>query len=131
MSYIHMCPDSETEGIYHQLLVKQIRALYVAGMQAGDSTLNAICSLRVAQTLAGGNFSNMSNPEARAAVLNDYVQFMTTPGTHEDTYAESFHRSFFSDWQDSRPTSPSKVHTHTHPTSTVIYYSLKYKKTLK
>ncbi|XP_067116388.1 uncharacterized protein [Osmerus mordax] len=82
---------------------------YHQGMQAGDSTLNAICSLRVAQTLAQGNFSNMSNPEARAAVLKDYVQFMTTPGTHEDTYAESFHRSFFSDWQDSRPTSPSKI----------------------
>ncbi|XP_055786142.1 uncharacterized protein LOC129859922 [Salvelinus fontinalis] len=34
---------------------------------------------------------------------------MTTPGTHGDTYAESFHRAFFSDWQDPRPTSSSKV----------------------
>ncbi|XP_045555182.1 uncharacterized protein isoform X2 [Salmo salar] len=34
---------------------------------------------------------------------------MTTPGTHGDTYAESFHRAFFSDWQDPKPTSSSKV----------------------
>ncbi len=24
--------------------------------------------------------------------LDDYVAFLTTPGTHNDTYAESFHR---------------------------------------
>lgn len=82
---------------------------YHQGMQAGDNTLNAICSLRVAQTLVQGNLSSAWDPEARAAVLADYVQFMITPGTHEDTYAESFHRSFFSDWQDPRPTSPSKI----------------------
>ncbi|KAM6945333.1 uncharacterized protein FYW47_017627 [Aplochiton taeniatus] len=82
---------------------------YHQGMQAGDNTLNAICSLRVAQILTGANFTNVSCPEARAAVLADYVSFMTTPGTHKDTYAESFHRSFFSDWQDSRPTSPGKI----------------------
>lgn len=23
---------------------------------------------------------------------------MTTPGTHNDTYAESFHRDFFKNW---------------------------------
>ena len=51
----------------------------------------------------------MTEPLAQAAVLADYVKFMTTPGSHDDTYAESFHRSFFSDWQESRPTSPSKV----------------------
>jgi hypothetical protein len=33
-----------------------------------------------------------------AAFLDDYVQFMTTPGSHNDTYAESFHRDFFKNW---------------------------------
>ncbi|XP_064826496.1 uncharacterized protein LOC135543278 [Oncorhynchus masou masou] len=82
---------------------------YHQGLQAGENTLNAICSLRVAQALTGGKFASVAEPVARGAVLADYVHFMTTPGTHGDTYAESFHRAFFSDWQDPRPTSSSKV----------------------
>ncbi|KAJ8004052.1 hypothetical protein DPEC_G00154790 [Dallia pectoralis] len=82
---------------------------YHQGLQAGENTLNAICSLRVAESLSGGKFANVADPAARAAVLADYVCFMTTPGTHRDTYAESFHRDFFSDWQDPRPTSSSAV----------------------
>ncbi|XP_052365067.1 uncharacterized protein LOC118378286 isoform X6 [Oncorhynchus keta] len=88
---------------------------YHQGLQAGENTLNAICSLRVAQALTGGKFASVAEPAARGAVLADYVHFMTTPGSHGDTYAESFHRAFFSDWQDPRPTSSSKVmHTHMH-----------------
>ena len=30
--------------------------------------------------------------------LQSYVHFMTTPGSHNDTYAESFHRDFFSNY---------------------------------
>lgn len=30
--------------------------------------------------------------------LRDYVSFMTTPGSHNDTYAESFHRDFFANY---------------------------------
>uniref|UniRef100_A0A1A8G5E5 ADP-ribosylhydrolase like 2 n=1 Tax=Nothobranchius korthausae TaxID=1143690 RepID=A0A1A8G5E5_9TELE len=82
---------------------------YHQGLQAGDNTLNVLCSLRAAQTLVAGRFADISQPEARAAVLSDYVQFLTRPGSHADTYAESFHRSFFSDWRDSRPTSPREV----------------------
>jgi len=33
-----------------------------------------------------------------SAFLDAYVQFMTTPDTHNDTYAESFHRDFFKNW---------------------------------
>ncbi|XP_041834362.1 uncharacterized protein LOC121635293 [Melanotaenia boesemani] len=82
---------------------------YHRGLQAGDNTLNVLCSLRAARTLVAGRFADVSQPDARAAVLSDYIQFMTTPGSHADTYAESFHRSFFADWQDSRPTSPREV----------------------
>ncbi|KAM9328274.1 uncharacterized protein KZ484_019608 [Pholidichthys leucotaenia] len=82
---------------------------YHQGLHAGDNTLNIICSLRAARTFVSRGFSDVSQPEARAAVLSDYVQFLTTPGSHNDTYAESFHRSFFADWEDSRPTSPAEV----------------------
>merc|ERR1719188_586196 len=30
--------------------------------------------------------------------LEDYVAFMTTPGTHNDTYAATAHRMFFANW---------------------------------
>ncbi|XP_007254912.3 uncharacterized protein LOC103045776 [Astyanax mexicanus] len=82
---------------------------YHQGLQAGENTLNLHCALRVAQVLSSGGFVSLVEPVARATVLSDYVQFLTTPGSHSDTYAESFHRSFFSDWQELRPTSPSKV----------------------
>ncbi|XP_061745183.1 uncharacterized protein LOC133544123 isoform X3 [Nerophis ophidion] len=82
---------------------------YHQGMKAGDNTLNVLCALRAAQTLASAAYADISLPDARAAVLVDYIQFLTTPGMHSDTYAESFHRSFFSDWQDSRPTSSRDV----------------------
>ncbi|XP_077462648.1 uncharacterized protein LOC144078446 [Stigmatopora argus] len=76
---------------------------YHQGLKAGNNTLNVLCALRAAHTLANGGFADVSHPDARAAVLVDYVHFLTTPGTHADTYAESSHRSFFADWQNSRP----------------------------
>ncbi|KAG7215628.1 hypothetical protein INR49_021983 [Caranx melampygus] len=89
---------------------------YHQGLQAGDNTLNVLCSLQAARALVHGGFTDVSQPDARAAVLSDYVHFLTMPGSHNDTYAESFHRSFFADWQDSRPTSPRQV-KQTHPIS--------------
>ncbi|XP_035265914.1 uncharacterized protein LOC118223460 isoform X2 [Anguilla anguilla] len=94
---------------------------YHQGLPAGGNTLNMLCTLRVARTLTEGGSSSVGGSGsvggswsaadrlARAAVLADYVRFMTTPGSHDDTYAESFHRAFFSDWQETRPTSPSEV----------------------
>lgn len=90
----------------------------VSGIQSGENTLNVLCSLRAARSLVTGRFTDVSQPDARAAVLSDYVHFLTTPGLHNDTYAESFHRSFFADWQDTRPTSPSQV-KQTQPGGTV------------
>lgn len=74
-------------------------AFIFEGMQAGDNTLNAIMAIEILKTMNKFD-SDLIKPErdVRAAVLEDYVQFMTTPGTHNDTYAESFHRAFFRDW---------------------------------
>ncbi|XP_074657459.1 uncharacterized protein LOC141910646 [Tubulanus polymorphus] len=81
---------------------------YHQGMAAGDSTLNSLCSLRVLQTLRRVDAAGQNpSAETRAAVMADYVEFMTTPGTHNDTYAESFHRLFFKDW--SMCSSPPKA----------------------
>ncbi|XP_034534834.1 uncharacterized protein LOC117809381 [Notolabrus celidotus] len=82
---------------------------YHQGLQAGENTLNVLCSLRVLRSLVSGRFSDVSQGDARATVLSDYVRFLTTPGSHRDTYAESNHRSFFSDWQYSRPASPGEI----------------------
>ncbi|CAN9498316.1 unnamed protein product [Ophioblennius macclurei] len=82
---------------------------YHHGLQAGQNTLNMLCSLRAALSLVSARFSDVSRADARAAVLSDYVRFLTTPGSHNDTYAESFHRSFFADWQDTRPTEPNEI----------------------
>lgn len=39
------------------------------------------------------------DPPCRAPLPCSYVAFMTTPGSHNDTYAESYHRDFFkSEW---------------------------------
>ncbi|KAK0066663.1 hypothetical protein Bpfe_004095 [Biomphalaria pfeifferi] len=75
---------------------------YHQGMKAGDNTLNAVMALHELQTmnLFDGDLIKPDR-DVRAAVLEDYVKFMTTPGSHNDTYAESFHRSFFRAWADS------------------------------
>lgn len=103
-------------GVACVCCVQVFRGLFLcsSGLQSGDNTLNVLCSLRAAQSLVSGRFTDVSTPDARAAVLSDYVHFLTEPGSHRDTYAESFHRSFFVDWQDSRPTLPHEV-KQTHP----------------
>merc|ERR1719242_622106 len=72
---------------------------YHQGMQAGDNTLNCVMVLHEIQTMNRVD-RELTQPErdVREAVLTDYVSFMTTPASHNDTYAESFHRSFFKDW---------------------------------
>lgn len=103
-------------------------------MSAGDNTLNQLCSLQIAKVLSKhpaptsiGNLSpllgeafevwnaNMIDNQLFLFVLPQqsfqaYVKFMTTPGTHNDTYADSFHRLFFSDWRDEdKPTDKDKI----------------------
>ena len=82
------------------------------GMQAGDNTLNSHCALEMMKTIQRVDpTSSMPQRHLQAAVLEDYVKFMTTPGTHNDTYAESWHRAFFRDWvqEDEAPTTSSQL----------------------
>ena len=51
------------------------------GMAAGDNTLEALLARRVINVTgaASGQFD-------RTTMQQDYIQFMTTPDTHNDTY---------------------------------------------
>jgi len=69
---------------------------YHQGMQAGENTLNLLTSrVLVRRLVKDGAY----NPDA---FLHDYISFMTTPGSHNDTYAESFHRMFFVNLQNGK-----------------------------
>jgi ADP-ribosylglycohydrolase len=67
-----------TPGIhYHQFL------------KAGENTLNLQCARLLMDVLE-------ENAEYRPEdYLTRYIDFMTTPGRHRDTYVEEFHRHFF------------------------------------
>ena len=68
---------------------------YHQGMAAGDNTLEALLMRRVVNVTAasgGGAEGATFNPER---IIEDYIQFMTTPNTHNDTYCGTSHRMFF------------------------------------
>jgi hypothetical protein len=44
---------------------------------------------------------------------------MTTPGSHNDTYAESFHRDFFSNWARGVPPEQCSKGTEGHNTAQI------------
>ena len=100
-------------------------------MAAGENTLNALCARLVTRTIADSK--GAYDPEA---FLRNYVAFMyvalahvpprhhydtirTTPGTHNDTYAESFHRDFFSNWARGIPPAQCAKGTEGHNTASI------------
>ena len=70
---------------------------YHRGMQAGDNTLNLQCA-RVLMRLL--NSEGRYDPDE---FLSHYVEFMTTEDSHNDTYAESYHRDFFANYAKGIP----------------------------
>jgi len=73
---------------------------YHQGMAPGDSTLTTLCILEIFQALkeADPEGSVEDQRHLRAQAFVRFVSFLTTPGSHNDTYAESFIRAFFQDW---------------------------------
>ena len=65
---------------------------YHQGMQAGDNTLNLLCTRLLIRTM------NTTGRYDAADFLREYVAFMTAPDSHNDTYAESYHRDFFANY---------------------------------
>lgn len=70
---------------------------YHQGMQAGDNTLNLLCARVLLRTL---NAAGRYDP---ADFLREYIAFMTAPDSHNDTYAESYHRDFFANYARGLP----------------------------
>merc|ERR1711871_1797187 len=67
---------------------------YHQGMPAGDNTLEALLVRRVVNVTADigkGEF-------IPSAILEDYIKFLMTPGTHNDTYCGTSHRMFFKNY---------------------------------
>ena len=54
-----------------------------------------------------------------ATWLKDYVRFMTTAGSHNDTYAESFHRDFFKNWRNGTAPEACARGTEAHNTAQI------------
>ena len=65
-------------------------------MVAGDNTLNTLCARVLLRDMVKNKGFNSQS------FLREYVAFMTTPGTHRDTYAESFHREFFKNFSQGK-----------------------------
>ena len=61
------------------------------------NTLNLLCARVLLRTL---NAAGRYDP---ADFLRDYVAFMTAPDSHNDTYAESYHRDFFANYARGLP----------------------------
>ena len=70
---------------------------YHRGMAAGENTLNALVARLLVRTVVA------EQGWAPASFLREYVRFMTTRGSHNDTYAESYHRMFFANWARGTP----------------------------
>ncbi|MCU0538764.1 MAG: ADP-ribosylglycohydrolase family protein [Desulfobacterales bacterium] len=61
-------------------------------LQAGENTLNVkLCSVLLQSLAASGGY----DPDD---YLRRYIEFMTTPGRHRDTYVEECHRAFFANY---------------------------------
>jgi ADP-ribosylglycohydrolase len=73
---------------------------YHRGMEAGSNTLEALLARRAINVTStiGGRFDV-------DAVRDDYISFMTTPGSHNDTYCGTCHRMYFASWSQGVPPS--------------------------
>ncbi len=66
-------------------------------LQAGENTLNLkLCTLLMDSLNANKGYSSDD-------YLKRYIAFMTTPGSHRDTYVEEYHRHFFTNYAAGKP----------------------------
>lgn len=72
---------------------------YHHGMRAGENTLDALITRLLTNNMAKSKKVNVEDFQ------NEYIKFMTTPGSHNDTYAGTCHRMFFKNWVAGKPPS--------------------------
>lgn len=84
---------------------------YHQDMSAGDNTLNSQCALLAMSSLHQVKNSTVDDDAKLKRIFSDYVEFMITPKSHNDTYAESWHRSFFAGWVNAgRPQGEEEIY---------------------
>ncbi|MCB2145001.1 MAG: ADP-ribosylglycohydrolase family protein [Deltaproteobacteria bacterium] len=66
-------------------------------LEAGENTLNLkLCTLLLNSLLENNGYN-------ADAYLADYIAFLTTAGSHRDTYVEEYHRHFFNNFSSGKP----------------------------
>lgn len=89
-------------------LWNQSKVHYHHGMKAGENTLNAHCARVVIRAL----HDNTGHYD-QSRFLDAYIELMTAdPAQHPDTYAESYHRGFFSNLEAGKPSHQCGAVTH-------------------
>merc|ERR1712046_360463 len=87
-------------------------------LEAGENTLEAQL-MRVMMRSISGNSGTFNKDR----FVDDYVTFMTTPGSHNDTYASTAHRMFFSNREAGRPLSECPDNDH-HNVDTIDAFDI-------
>lgn len=87
-------------------------------LEAGENTLEAQLMRVMMKSVVtnGGSFD-------RARFVDDYVSFMTTPGSHNDTYASTAHRMFFANREKGKPLSECPDNDH-HNVDTIDAFDI-------
>ena len=70
---------------------------YHHGMSAGENTLDALVTRLLTQSIIKQGVIDTDD------YRNRYISFLTTPGSHNDTYAGTCHRMFFKNLRDGVP----------------------------
>merc|ERR1712054_82334 len=87
-------------------------------LEAGENTLEAqLMRVMMRSITANGGSFNKEN------FVDDYVKFMTTPGSHNDTYASTAHRMFFSNREQGKPLSECPDNDH-HNVDTIDAFDI-------
>jgi len=105
----------ETREIVGEVILKGKRNFwgktnqhYHQQMRAGENTLNAHCARVVMRSIQANN-----GHYNKQCFVQDYINFMTAdPPLHPDTYAESYHRGFFSNLEKGKPKDQCGAITH-------------------
>src|SRR5690606_19760394 len=75
---------------------------YHDGLKAGDVTLNADI-LKLTLEVINKNRSNKEDSYDIDIFLEEYVKFLMTPGSHNDSYADTCHYFFMTNYLRGKP----------------------------
>lgn len=89
----YKAPNEKGEILHNQAQYWGQRGIhYHQNLQGGENTLTLqLCHLLQESLLASGGYNSDD-------YLHRYIDFMTTPGRHHDTYLEECHRGFFENY---------------------------------